>query len=108
MARDVGAGRVQYVDVGRYRLALEDAGTGSPTVVLEVGAGLSRATWDAVWAPVAELTCVLRYDRAGWAQVRPLPRPAPLRSWLPICTGFSSRPASLAPTSLSAIPSTAC
>jgi pimeloyl-ACP methyl ester carboxylesterase len=65
MARDEGAGTIRTVAAGDYRLALEGAGTGRPTVVLEAGAGLSRATWDLVWAPLTQLTRVVRYDRAG-------------------------------------------
>jgi pimeloyl-ACP methyl ester carboxylesterase len=76
MDSDKGAGTIRTVGVGDYRLALEDAGTGRPTVVLEAGAGLSRATWDPVWARLAQMTRVVRYDRAGLgaSEAAPLPR----------------------------------
>jgi pimeloyl-ACP methyl ester carboxylesterase len=78
MAADTGSGAEAYqlVDVGGYRLALQDKGTGRPTVLLEAGAGLASDTWDAVWEPLTQLTRVVRYDRAGRgaSEAAPLPR----------------------------------
>ena len=55
----------QLIDVGGHRLYLNCAGSGSPTVVLEPGAGLMSS--DLAWiAPaVARDTRVCVYDRAG-------------------------------------------
>ncbi|GAA1757702.1 hypothetical protein GCM10009712_03160 [Pseudarthrobacter sulfonivorans] len=55
----------QLVDVGGHRLYLDCTGSGSPTVVLEPGAGLMSS--DLAWiAPaVARDTRVCVYDRAG-------------------------------------------
>lgn len=46
-------------------LAAVAAGEGSPTVVLEAGAGASAASWYGVWSGLAERTRVVAYDRAG-------------------------------------------
>jgi pimeloyl-ACP methyl ester carboxylesterase len=59
--------------VGGYRLHLESAGRGSPTVVLEAGSGVSSETWDPLWPSVAELTRAVRYDRAGLGRSEPRP-----------------------------------
>jgi pimeloyl-ACP methyl ester carboxylesterase len=76
MTRDAAAEKLQHVDMGGYRLALQFAGQGRPTVVLEAGGGLSSATWDPVWEPVTHLTRAVRYDRAGLgaSEAAPLPR----------------------------------
>ncbi|NMR28165.1 alpha/beta fold hydrolase [Crystallibacter degradans] len=66
-AADAAAAPVQgqLIDVGGHRLYLNCTGSGSPTVVLEPGAGLMSS--DLVWvAPsVAHDTRVCIYDRAG-------------------------------------------
>ncbi len=64
-----------YVHVGGRRLYLECAGQGSPTVILEAGAGRAHDTWDAVWSALTTLTRVCRYDRAGIGQSERGPRP---------------------------------
>ncbi len=51
--------------VGGFRLAIYCRGKGSPTVVLESGAGWSSATWLATQPKVAKTTRVCSYDRAG-------------------------------------------
>jgi pimeloyl-ACP methyl ester carboxylesterase len=53
------------VDVGGYRLAVYCRGRGSPTVVLESGAGSSSASWSGVEPKIAKSTRVCSYDRAG-------------------------------------------
>lgn len=63
------------VDVGGRRLALRQAGAGSPTVVLEGGVGCGKETWDRVFEPVAEFTRVCSYDRAGIGASDPAPTP---------------------------------
>jgi beta-lactamase class A/pimeloyl-ACP methyl ester carboxylesterase len=70
-AFDVGGGR---------KLFLTCAGTGSPTVVLEGGAGGGAAAWTAVQPAVAGFTRVCAYDRAnlpgGASDPAPKPRTA--------------------------------
>ena len=56
-------------------LILHEAGTGWPTVVLEAGGGLASDTWDAVWAPISQITHVVRYDRAGLGASAAAPEP---------------------------------
>src|SRR5215204_7830874 len=55
----------QLVDVGGHRLHLYCTGSGSPTVVLEPGAGMSFATMGWIAPAVAHDTRVCVYDRAG-------------------------------------------
>jgi pimeloyl-ACP methyl ester carboxylesterase len=57
--------RGRLVDVGPYRLHLECAGTGAPTVILEPGGGASAATLGWIAPAVARDTMVCVYDRAG-------------------------------------------
>lgn len=64
------------VDLGSHKLHLRCVGSGSPSVILEAGAG----DFSTVWAPVQEIvskrfrTCA--YDRAGsgWSETGPEPR----------------------------------
>jgi pimeloyl-ACP methyl ester carboxylesterase len=53
-------------------------GEGSPTVILEAGAGHFSATWARVQPMVAQSTRVCAYDRAGygWSESGPEPRDA--------------------------------
>jgi pimeloyl-ACP methyl ester carboxylesterase len=55
----------QLVDIGGHRLHLSCTGTGSPTVVLEPGAGEMAANLGWVAPTVARTTRVCVYDRAG-------------------------------------------
>jgi pimeloyl-ACP methyl ester carboxylesterase len=55
----------QLVDVGGHRLHLNCSGSGSPTVVLEPGAGMSSSTMGWIAPAVARDTRVCVYDRAG-------------------------------------------
>jgi hypothetical protein len=56
----------ELVDVGGHRLHINCVGTGSPTVVIEAGAGDWSTTWGGVAQPeVAKTTRVCTYDRAG-------------------------------------------
>jgi pimeloyl-ACP methyl ester carboxylesterase len=57
--------RGQLVDVGPYRLHLECTGSGSPTVILEPGAGGSAASMGLIAPAVARDSRVCVYDRAG-------------------------------------------
>jgi thioesterase domain-containing protein len=60
----------QLIDVGGHRLYLNCTGSGSPTVVLEPGAGLMSADLELIAPAVARDTKVCVYDRAGrgWSE----------------------------------------
>jgi pimeloyl-ACP methyl ester carboxylesterase len=66
----------QLVDIGGYRLHLACEGSGSPTVILEAGAGNVGLHWALVQPEVAAQTRVCVYDRAGmgWSDSSPRPR----------------------------------
>jgi pimeloyl-ACP methyl ester carboxylesterase len=66
----------ELVDVGGYRLHLQSAGSGNPTVVLEAGLGGCGLAWSLVQGEVAEFTRVVSYDRAGlgWSERGPRDR----------------------------------
>jgi pimeloyl-ACP methyl ester carboxylesterase len=68
----------QLVDVGGYRLHINCTGTGSPTVVIDVGLSDWSTMWGFVQPEVAKTTRVCTYDRAGlgWSEAGPLPRDA--------------------------------
>jgi CubicO group peptidase (beta-lactamase class C family)/pimeloyl-ACP methyl ester carboxylesterase len=67
------------VDVGGFRLAITCRGTGSPTVVLESGAGWGASAWYRLEPRLAKTTQVCSYDRAGLggSDERRPPRPVP-------------------------------
>lgn len=71
-AADAGASpsQGQLIDVGGHRLYLNCAGSGSPTVVLEPGAGLMSSDLGWIAPAVASDTRVCVYDRAGrgWSE----------------------------------------
>lgn len=56
----------QLYEVGDYKLHLDCTGEGSPTVILEAGAGSPSLTWFLVQEKVAEFTRVCSYDRPGY------------------------------------------
>ena len=60
------------------RLNLLCEGTGTPSVILEAGAGGSTLDWRRVQSPLARTTRVCSYDRAGlgFSEPGPLPRSA--------------------------------
>jgi len=68
----------QLVDVDGYRLHINCTGTGSPTVVIEVGLGDWSTMWAWVQPEVARTTRICTYDRAGsgWSDAGPMPRDA--------------------------------
>src|SRR3712207_632680 len=68
----------QLVDVGGYKLHISCVGVGSPTVVLDAGAGDLGLAWAQVQPTVARSTRVCTYDRAGldWSEQSPQPRTA--------------------------------
>jgi pimeloyl-ACP methyl ester carboxylesterase len=53
------------VDVGGHNLYFDCVGAGSPTVVLEAGAGGSTRSWHYVQPELAKTTRTCSYDRAG-------------------------------------------
>ena len=68
----------QLVDLGGYRLHIHCTGAGSPTVILESGAGEASPMWGWIQPQLATTTQVCAYDRAGfgWSDVGPEPRHA--------------------------------
>ncbi len=71
----------RMVSVNDHSLHLYCTGVGregSPTVVLEAGAGGSSLDWQEVQPEVAQFTRVCSYDRAGfgWSELGPTPRDA--------------------------------
>jgi pimeloyl-ACP methyl ester carboxylesterase len=66
----------KLVDLGGYRLHIWCMGKGSPTIVLEAGAGGFSLDWGLVQPEVARFARVCSYDRAGaaWSDPGPTPR----------------------------------
>ncbi len=66
----------QLIDVGGHSLHLNCTGSGSPTVVLEPGAGLSSSDLGWISPAVAAETRVCVYDRAGrgWSEPAETPQ----------------------------------
>ncbi len=52
-------------DVGGYKMHIDCAGEGSPTVILDSGLGDSYVSWRKVQPQIAKFTRVCSYDRAG-------------------------------------------
>lgn len=70
--------RERLVDIGTHRLHVRIEGEGGPVVVIETGIGDLSANWRPVQSRLAEETCVITYDRAGYgaSETGPLPRSA--------------------------------
>jgi pimeloyl-ACP methyl ester carboxylesterase len=68
----------QLIDVGGHNLHLNCVGSGSPTVVLEPGAGEMSSNLGWVTAAAAHTTRVCAYDRAGrgWSESADTPQDA--------------------------------
>ena len=68
----------RMIDIGGYRLHMYMEGEGSPTVVLDAGAGGIGLGWELVRPAIARVTRVVVYDRAGlgWSEPGPHPRDA--------------------------------
>jgi pimeloyl-ACP methyl ester carboxylesterase len=66
----------QLIDVGGHRLHLNCTGTGSPTVVLEPGAGATSSDLGWIAPALAHHTRVCVYDRAGrgWSEPADTPQ----------------------------------
>jgi len=71
--------REQKVAVGRYSLSLKSAGTGTPTVIMDAGAGDTSESWATIQPHVASFTQVCTYDRAGTGQSDVGPTPTTSR-----------------------------
>lgn len=66
----------QLVSVGDgRRLNLYCTGTGSPTVILDLGFGAPLISWGAVQPAIAKITRVCSYERAGYGFSDPAPLP---------------------------------
>lgn len=65
----------KLVDLGGQRLYLDCRGKGTPTVLLEAGAGDPSLAWALVQPRVAKFTRVCRYDRGGYLWSDPGSRP---------------------------------
>jgi pimeloyl-ACP methyl ester carboxylesterase len=65
----------QLIDVGGHSLHLSCSGSGSPTVVLEPGAGLMSSAFGWITPAVADETRVCVYDRAGHGWSEPADSP---------------------------------
>jgi pimeloyl-ACP methyl ester carboxylesterase len=63
----------RLVDLGDRKLHLYCTGKGSPTVILETGAGSFSIDWALVQPEVAQRTRVSSYDRAGYGWSAPGP-----------------------------------
>ncbi|MHA6531331.1 alpha/beta fold hydrolase [Paenibacillus sp. BAC0078] len=57
----------KLVDVGGYRLHINQAGYGSPTIILEAGSGETSLSWRDIPQELAKFATVVSYDRAGYA-----------------------------------------
>lgn len=65
----------ERVDIGGYKLFMRATGMGSPTVILEAGAGSGSSEWYNVESEIATFTRVVVYDRAGRELSDPGPEP---------------------------------
>jgi pimeloyl-ACP methyl ester carboxylesterase len=65
----------QMVDIGGYRLHMHVAGEGTPTVILDSGAGGVGLSWELVRPAIAKVTGVITYDRAGLGRSDSSPYP---------------------------------
>lgn len=65
----------RLVSIGTHKLHIHCAGAGSPTIVVDVGAGESYASWMPLLDQLAQDTRVCAYDRAAYGQSEPGPMP---------------------------------
>ena len=66
----------KLVDIGGYKLHINELGSGTPTVVFDAGTGSFSKMWYAIPEEVAQFAHVYSYDRAGlgWSDESPLVR----------------------------------
>ncbi|WP_353267420.1 alpha/beta fold hydrolase [Gemmatimonas sp.] len=69
------AQRTDTIRVGARRVEVLRMGTGSPTLVLESGAGEGAAQWKGIIADLAQFTQVVAYSRSGHGQSSAAPGP---------------------------------
>jgi pimeloyl-ACP methyl ester carboxylesterase len=64
------------IDIGGFRLHLQNMGCGSPAVIIDSGLGGISSDWEFVQKEIAKFTRVVCYDRAGiaWSESSPFPR----------------------------------
>lgn len=65
----------RFIEVGGRRLAMREAGSGVPPVVLEMGLGAAGNCFDMVAERLAAITRTVWYDRANLGQSDPAPTP---------------------------------
>ena len=75
---DAYAAPAGLIDLGGRQLNLRCSGSGTPTVLLEAGQGMTSMSWRKLQPVLARSTRVCAYDRAGlgFSDVGPLPRTA--------------------------------
>lgn len=66
----------QLIDIGGYKLHIQCAGEGKPSVILDAGFACFSLVWSLVQPSIAQFTRVCSYDRAGlgWSERSPLSR----------------------------------
>jgi pimeloyl-ACP methyl ester carboxylesterase len=66
----------ELVSIGTHSLQVYCIGAGSPTIVIDVGAGDSYSSWQSVQEQLAQDTRVCAFDRAGYgeSEAGPMPR----------------------------------
>jgi pimeloyl-ACP methyl ester carboxylesterase len=64
--------------VNGHRMRIDCMGRGSPTIILEAGAGNDGLTWSKVQPVLTKTTQVCSYDRSGmgWSEAQPFPSDA--------------------------------
>lgn len=65
----------ELIDIGGYRLCLQCAGEGKPTVVIDAGSGEGRKEYQWLQSQVAAFTRVCTFDRAGLGRSDKGPKP---------------------------------
>lgn len=70
-----GAQMDELVDVGTHRLHIHCEGAGSPTAVLDTGAGDTYEAWEPLMDSLAQETRICAYERAGYGGSDPGPMP---------------------------------
>lgn len=73
--RNAFAAPGQLLDVDGHQMHIVCTGEGSPTVILEAGAGAFSAIWGWIQPVVAQQSRVCAYDRAGFGWSEPGPEP---------------------------------
>ena len=66
----------KLVNIGGYRLHIQEAGSGLPTVIMDAGTGSFSLMWRKIPTEIAQFSHVYTYDKGGlgWSDVSPLPR----------------------------------